>query len=121
MKERRCDNQIVTLLGNIKIEPIANMDNNNATRPGIFSASSRAQLGVTAQADIYHMNFAPPPSWMATCRLALDKLEPLPGTACPPPAKLSAGDLIFVLHLQAMGLAEVTFGGKCYGSLVERA
>ena len=48
----------------------------------------------------------------AAFRFALDKLEPLPGTAGPPPAKLSAGDLVFVLHPQAMGLAVVTFGGK---------
>jgi len=48
----------------------------------------------------------------AAFRFALDKLEPLPGTAGPAPAKLSAGDLVFVLHPQAMGLAVVTFGGK---------
>jgi hypothetical protein len=48
----------------------------------------------------------------ATFRLALDKLEALPGTATPAPVKLSAGDLVFVLHPQAMALAVVTFGGK---------
>jgi hypothetical protein len=48
----------------------------------------------------------------AALRLALDRLEPLPGTSGPPPGKLSAGDLVFVLHPQAMGLAVVSFGGK---------
>jgi hypothetical protein len=48
----------------------------------------------------------------ATFRLALDKLEALPGTATPAPVKLSAGDLVFVLHPQAMALAVVSFGGK---------
>ena len=48
----------------------------------------------------------------AAFRLALDKLEPLPGTTGTAPAKLSAGDLVFVLHPQAMGLAVVTFGGR---------
>jgi hypothetical protein len=48
----------------------------------------------------------------AAFRLALDRLEPLPGITAPPPAKLSAGDLVFVLHPQAMGLAVVTFGAQ---------
>jgi hypothetical protein len=48
----------------------------------------------------------------AAFRVALDKLEPIPGTTGPPPAKLGAGDLVFVLHPQAMGLAVVTYGGK---------
>jgi hypothetical protein len=48
----------------------------------------------------------------AAFRLALDKLEPLAGTAAPAPPKLSPGDLVFVLHPQAMGLAVATFGGR---------
>ena len=48
----------------------------------------------------------------AAFRLAFDKLEPLPGTTSPAPGKLSAKDLIFVLHPQAMALAVVSFGGR---------
>src|ERR1700676_14825 len=33
MKDRRCDDRTVTLIEDIKLEPIANMDNNNATPP----------------------------------------------------------------------------------------
>jgi len=47
----------------------------------------------------------------AAFRMAFDKLEPLPGTTAPAPAKLSLKDLIFVLHPQAMALAVVSFGG----------
>jgi hypothetical protein len=45
-------------------------------------------------------------------RLAFDRLEPFPGTTAPAPDKLSAKDLIFVLHPQAMALAVVSFGGR---------
>jgi hypothetical protein len=48
----------------------------------------------------------------AAFRLAFDRLEPLPGTTAQAPGKLSAKDLIFVLHPQAMALAVVSFGGR---------
>jgi hypothetical protein len=48
----------------------------------------------------------------AVVKVAFDKLLPVPGTVEPAPAKLSAKDLVFVLHPRAMAIAAVTFEAK---------
>jgi hypothetical protein len=48
----------------------------------------------------------------AAFKFPFDKLRPLPGTVDPSPGKLSAKDLVFVLHPRAMAMAVVTFAGK---------
>ena len=48
----------------------------------------------------------------AAFRLPFDELDPVPGTVDPAPGKLSARDLVFVLHPRAMAIAVVPFGGQ---------
>ena len=48
----------------------------------------------------------------AVVKVAFDKLLPVPGTVEPAPAKLSAKDLVVVLHPRAMAIAAVTFEAK---------
>jgi hypothetical protein len=48
----------------------------------------------------------------AVVKLSFDKLLPVPGTVEPAPAKLSAKDLVVVLHPRAMAIAALTFEAK---------